>query len=689
MEGQCGFGGLSSEQEAHLSSLLADKGVPADQLQPRVLAAVKKVGSGPIAQALQAHNPWQALKSVASKPTQLFKWVQAEELAALIELKAADKHGVAVSKAKQKKGKPASRPAASPLQVDLARLQMAPGSFIASTGTPLAQLGFSEVISQAQGVAFCTPLQMAPFLHPYQALSVDCLGLISTSEISPEASMGAPVSSIRFPAIYGPTQEAIVLTGSLLQLGDESVQLCSSSIAEVETLDTCTVKLVLYKDESPVAWQDLIQAPVRAMLQTYPGLVLCKDPNCGQGDCPKFHAAVGESVDRMLDVWNRQFGKLEGGKVPAKASTFHFFARVPSSATSTGPRPVLRASGAGGIGPHEGYAVIWLPAAPLSAAQHALKTCSKAIGLARHGKKYGVRVRGPDEQEVFQILRPGVDFVKACITQRFRLFPLPHGFQRKNVLQLLRSWKWVAKPLQPAKGDSTGSAWDVGSDTSPPAPALPLGESFVLVNALKPPAHSHKPVSVLASSRTKRRIIYDDEDPDPAQEQDPWNGGLDPWAQALPPPGLAPPASSSNSVAVASAAKYDQIRAELSQDVQTLVAEQVRSNAPDSSAQESRLQKLETGCQELQMQTSKFEGWFSAFGKQSLGDQPPGQGSFQSGVGTTRRYRSASWRSFQAGRSGSDGGSSLGWGPSSRSCNTAFRATLLSSGAGPGFVDLN
>ena len=49
-------------------------------------------------------------------------------------------------------------------------------------------------------------------------------------ELPLESSSLARISTIRYPAIFAPTQEAILVAGSLVQLGDEDVQLASADI---------------------------------------------------------------------------------------------------------------------------------------------------------------------------------------------------------------------------------------------------------------------------------------------------------------------------------------------------------------------------------------------------------------------------------------------------------------------------
>ena len=215
-------------------------------------------------------------------------------------------------------------------------------------------------------------------------------------------------------------------------------------------------------------------------------------------------------------------------------------------------------------------------------------------------------------------LRPGQDYVRVRVTARHRLFPLPHKFQHRHVVQLLKSWRWSAKPLQPSKGDSSGCAWEVGSSSEPPAPAMPLGEDFVLITKLRDQqGASVGPATVTASSRTKKRIIYDDNEPATGTD-DPWAGGHDPWSSYLAPPGLPAPKVPVPPVSSTRDSKYDQLRQELASEVKTVVQQEVRSGslAQASSGQEDRLQRLEVGFQELKLQGEKFEGWFQKFGQQ-------------------------------------------------------------------------
>ena len=616
-----GLGGLSEVQTQKLQEMLLDRGVPKSQIVERVQVAIAKIGAGPIAQALGSSNPWQALKAAGSAPAASFRWIKPEELKAHAEHKATEKFGAAVSNPKSKKSHKQTRGQKQPLQVDPLALQLAPKSFTTEGGEPLAQLGFSEVIPQAQGVSFCTAQQLLPFVQNYQSLSVDALALVATSEIPSDLCAGAPVSSIRFPVIYEPTGEAILLQGSMLQLGDETVQLTAANIAEVETVDVITGRVSLFRDEVLTSWDSIAKAPIRAIIELVPALSLCKDSNC-KGDCQHFHPAVDECVENMIvDVWARRFSTVDGSRVDSgKADLFQALIRVPSSAlkhlqrTAT-PGFYFEPRSGDGHTAHAGFSVIWLPGKDRAHVLHIAQTTDRVVAITRINRRFGVRVREADEHAVHKLLKPDVEFVKVRIAARYRLHPLPHGMQRKHLVALLRQWGWSARPLQALKGDASGSAWEVGSDTEPPGQALAAAGSFVLVAKLRDASGQTRVPEVTATPQTRKHILCDDPDTrhDPSQGiVDPWLGGKDPWAAYKPPPGLSAPQPASTADS-----KLQQVRGELQESFRKQLEDYTAAQSEKvNSSQESRLQKLEVGMTELHEQNRKFQDWCQNLGGQ-------------------------------------------------------------------------
>ena len=360
-----GSGGLSEAQEAELCQILLAKEVPEDEVKGRVQAAVKKMGGGPIAAALQGRNPWQGLKSAGSKPGIGFRWILPHELQAYIQAKTQEKFGTEVTRPKTKKAK-AARQGPTILQVDPKQLLLPSGSFTSAGGAPLAQLDFAEVQAQASRICFCTPVQAAPFLADGKSLRVDALALLITAPVPCQEWGLARIADFTFPAIYSPTQEGILIRGALLQLGDEDVQAAVSAMADVECVQTLVCRLSVFRDEFKAPWAALQEAPIRVLINTLPELQICKDPGCNHA-CNHFHPAVEEAVSAMFqDVWGRSFSKLAGGKIQASdADVFTAFVRVPESAMShlfriSAPGFYVEPRSADGS-THASWSVIWLP----------------------------------------------------------------------------------------------------------------------------------------------------------------------------------------------------------------------------------------------------------------------------------------------------------------------------------------
>jgi hypothetical protein len=204
-----------------------------------------------------------------------------------------------------------------------------------------------------------------------------------------------------------------------------------------------------------------------------------------------------------MEVWGRSFGKVEGGKAPAHDATyFSVFLRIPESTL----KPLLQFFVQGiyfdprkDKQPDDRYCVIWLPARSLEAAQHACKTCLKALGLVRLRHKYGVRVEAHDEEIAFKQLKPEATYIATRVQRLFQLFPLPHGLQRAGVIKILNDLNWVAKPLQPGRGQQDGISWQVGSSSSPPVTVFTSFGEEVLITETTKQSEVSRPAPLVAS----------------------------------------------------------------------------------------------------------------------------------------------------------------------------------------------
>ena len=258
-------------------------------------------------------------------------------------------------------------------------------------------------------------------------------------------------------------------------------------------------------------------------------------------------------------------------------------------------------------GPSKEFAVIWLPGLDHQAALHCKRKTDKVLALTRLGSKYGVRVKASDEEAAFRVLRPEHAFSRVRVTTRYRLHPLPHGLTRQGLQQLLDSWHWSAKPLQPTKGDATGSAWEVGTECPPPSAALATCSGFALPVQISSPVTPPTPLPVLASSKTRQHIHGSASSSGPSE--DPWAHGQDPWAKFRNGQSEAPKATAG------AASKIKEVQQQLKQEVDDAVQTSLAERRAIDVATEHRFQQLETGLTELRAQGQKFESWFSEAGR--------------------------------------------------------------------------
>ena len=253
-------------------------------------------------------------------------------------------------------------------------------------------------------------------------------------------------------------------------MGDAKV-LPAQGQAKADQISTMVVKVTVYKDQWAGDWEALLN--------------LCKGQGCGTS-CAKFHASIDEAPDTVIhEVWARKFQQDNGSRANmSEAIFFQVFLRVPASAVDglqqvatpgvyIEPREVGQETG-----PSKAYAVIWLPGLDHQAAMRCKRKTDRALALTRLGGKYGVRVYAKDEEAAFKILRPDHAYSRVRVAAKYRLHPLPHGLTRQGLQQLLDSWQWPAKPLQPSKVDAAGlhGRWEQNHHPrqlhSPLAPAL-------------------------------------------------------------------------------------------------------------------------------------------------------------------------------------------------------------------------
>ena len=433
-------------------------------------------------------------------------------------------------------------------------------------------------------------------------------------------------TKVSFPATYKGTGEPVLIFGTIKNLGDQKVNRhMAGNLTQIDLVDNVVVRLHVYRDELQLQWTELIQSPVRLLHKMLPPLQLCAGLGCG-AECPKTHQPIGEQLESVImEVWGRSFGRIEGGRAPAnEASYFSVFLRIPATVL----RPLLQTSIAGlyfdprkDQQPDDQFRVIWLPSHSAAEASHANKTCAKALGLVRMRQKYGVRVATEDEESVFKQLKPEATFIATRVQRTFQLFPLPHGLQRAGLIKILNDLKWVAKPLQPGRGQQAGISWQVGSSEPPPTTIFTsFGKEVLITETTKTPTAT-RPVTFLASNKTQQHMRTE------ATTTASSSSGTDPWLEPTEDPWRTwkSPASSAAALKPATGKTHlaemkDQLRDELRASIRKEFTDlqqhkEVDMEDSEHNANEERFRKIEHTMGEIQAQQTQFNQWFTQVGQ--------------------------------------------------------------------------
>eukprot|EP00435_Cladocopium_sp_Y103_P032649 s829_g8.t1 len=625
----CGFilaegKGMGEEDRDVLWSLrdiLSAHGVPASRTEERAKAALEKIGATKLREALQAKNPWQALKSLGSMPRINFLFVQADELEKQIRLRAQSRFKVQASDKKNKVFK--QKLEASDVAPD--QLQLIEGTFMLQDGTDIKQLPMKDVAAHRAGLAFAQVSEILPFLREGKSLSLDGLAVLTTSRVPPAEQGLLPVVNLRYPALYVPTQEPILLEGSLVNLWDLTIIRKQTEVPiEAPAIETGVLKLVQFRDEWPEDWSVLVKSPLRTLLQKHPAFTLCNGQRCG-GQCQKYHAPVDTDLDSViLDVWGRSWLTLRGKRAPGEdADVFHVLIRVPNTLIV----PLQKLSGTMGLyveprqsegrGSDVNSTVVWLQNGSLAEAIHKLKMSESAYAVARFGGRYGLRVPLKDAEMVHLQLNPEIPFANFEVHKTFELRPLPHGTQKLGILAMLKAWGWKAKPLQPCKADAQGMGWLVGAAEDPPGMVMSTKAGDIVISLHRAQSEGENGITLTSSSKTQGHLRKLQKEPKqnsrstkeavgsaPAsssgQEADPWSQyQYDPWR----------PGATSHPVRNVPMTEDEPMHAKsMLVTMEERVAQSVLSSTDD------RFKQLEVDIAEIRSQNSRHEQWFQDAG---------------------------------------------------------------------------
>ena len=522
-----------------LAATLRQKGVPAEAASDRAQSAICQLGAAAVQKAMTSAQPWKQLKALANQAKPVFQWILPSELQVHIEARLASGDGPSHRRAQRKVRSVSGPLAPSSKEVQAPRpdqVEVPDGVFIqAKGGEALCALSLLEVGPQAEGVVLVTPAEALPYLALSSPVSKRALALLVLGDICVSGAT-APVSQVRFQAQCVETSEPMLLTATMIQIGDVWVaKAVPTQVAPLDVVDSTLVRVACFKDQWPGVWRELIQAPVRAILSQCPQLRTCRALDCA---CPSWHGLSGPGEpEALLEVFGRQFlNENYKGASPSEAFVFNAILRIPSQLVA----PLQAASGQAGLyyeprgadlrAPSLQWTVVWLPRHSHAEALVKKQAHTEVVGLARVGERYGLRCLAAQARELHSKVRPDAEYIPREGAVTYHVGPWPFGSQRHTLAKTFRAISWPAIPQQPlpAGGQGAGIWWVVQASERPDRSVIPTAQGEILIVEQKARVvEAPRVPTVVASKSALRRLSESRVEADPLDVSDPWQQYLD------------------------------------------------------------------------------------------------------------------------------------------------------------------
>eukprot|EP00435_Cladocopium_sp_Y103_P013223 s3565_g3.t1 len=515
------FGGMTDHKMPELAALLQQHGVHADRVESVVNQLVQTLGIASIKSTLGSARPWADLKSKASAQQPPIKLVLSEELQAQIANRLRSGKSFGGKKTKQAKKLMQSQwnaPMASQVQIP-------DGIFQQQDGTPLGQITLHQLQTSPRGIAVVNIHDAKPFFHLQRPLSSEGIGLLVLD--FQDESLPTHHQVLRFPASCPETQEPMILSAALIQLGQMPVhRALPPKPTAVDQVETVVIRAVLFRDQCTFPWTTMQNKPVKALLDMEHFASLSK------GD--------------LLDVWDRQFLSKQYQKMKAdEADLFSVVLRLQAPSLET----IMNFNSKDGLffeprtqsgrGPCPETRVVWLPRQSFHDVLIAKQATELPSSIARSGDRYGLRTKAEHAPTIHAQHRPDVAYLDGASTKAYRIAPLPFGSTKESLQKVFAAWEWNARPshTQGLTPDRQGLVWIAHATAQPNFFIFTMEHGDVLISEIQ----NHKPVPSssqgvpVASVRTLRHLnataaaatssASDVKGTvDPLQANDPWAG---------------------------------------------------------------------------------------------------------------------------------------------------------------------
>lgn len=293
-----------------LKALLIEHGVPEAAVEERAQHIINKIGLPTLTSAIQSAVPWKELKWAANRAVPMVQLVLPSELQDHVTRKG---KVLQVGNRTQKKtqGKAMGKGKSAPKKIDPTTLRVETGIFSCGEGIPLAQVELSQIGPAVSGIVLCNVQAALPFLKTGRPMSAGGLALIIVDDPEVAFPPAVSVEHVSLPVICTANSQPLLIDGRMVQLGTQQVvRKPQAEKYELISIASCVVKVMVFRDQAPGDWSQVVAHPLKYIFSKLPMLQPCQTEGCAQ-DCEAWHKAEACQVDDpILEVWNRQWLSL-------------------------------------------------------------------------------------------------------------------------------------------------------------------------------------------------------------------------------------------------------------------------------------------------------------------------------------------------------------------------------------------
>ncbi len=570
------IGGMQSQQD-QLQQLIEMHGVVPQRSASCAEELINALGSSTIASIMKSSRPWPDLKARANLHKPPIRVVLPSELQEAIKNRA--EYGPIGKKQNKTKAKVSNE---SILQLQANQITVPYAVFKQEDGKEIGQIQPAQIHGSCKGVIIMNAAEAVPYLQVSQPVSQEGVALLIIDH--EDQKLPEHKQILRIPAQCNATQEPIILTVAMYQIGKQTVSRnLPDQCIEIEEVANRVLRILVFRDQQINDWEEFAKGPVKMIMEQKP---FCELPS-----------------QAVLDVWDRQFVNLRMQKeTPVEAKVFMVNMRITKdhaevvTATSGTSGMFIEPRSSNGRQPHDDYQVIWLPRKNFSEALVAKQMTKVNAVLVRYGDKYGLRVHNEHAQQVHGEHRPDLQYLDGSALKKFKVGPLPYGSTKQSIVNAFGKWGWAARPVGPQgqSSDRTGTMWLVQATTDPSHWVFQMQHGDVLISPETSVQTTHAKPSVIASAKTIQSL-KEASKPAMQRKEDPWLH-KDPW-QAY------SSGSSSKEVSVAS------MQAQLESTIDKKIRESIppQADCVMTDATDSRIVQLEHQVQQLTGSLQSFE----------------------------------------------------------------------------------